>query len=282
MVFEKVSKKSEIFHCIPLICIQNSYITSSTLCALPTLNMSLQKKILSICTDSLKLFLSLFLLLLFINSISAACRNKETRIKMNSTFVDCFFLNCIYVLRHTSTKKKIMKENCKQKSSIKSATIRCISQQLRHNFQFHQSNEILLISFFFMYVTLKLIYFFLYPNKQSPLSIDPPEDLLEENQESMVSPIVINDKMLSHSAAVTLTPSTNQNSLHLSSPSGMDSYKAPVNGIVCRDVRIVPNSHSNNNAYNNFMDSDAINFLMELNEQDYECNIPVNDILKMM
>lgn len=115
-----------------------------------------------------------------------------------------------------------------------------------------------------------------------PLSIDPPEDLLEENQESMSSPIVINDKMLSHSAAVTLAPSTNQNSLHLTSPNGMEIYRTSSNNNnVCRDLRN-GNSHNNHAAYNNFMDSDAINFLMELNEQDYECNIPVNDILKLM
>lgn len=114
-----------------------------------------------------------------------------------------------------------------------------------------------------------------------PLSIDPPEDLLEENQESMSSPIVINDKMLSHSAAVTLTPSTNQNSLHLTSP-GIETYRTSSNNNnVCRDLRN-GNSHNNHAAYNNFMDSDAINFLMELNEQDYECNIPVNDILKLL
>lgn len=115
-----------------------------------------------------------------------------------------------------------------------------------------------------------------------PLTIDPPEDLLEDHQESMSSPIVINDKMLSHSAAVTLAPSTNQNSLHLTSSGGMEIYRTSSNNNnVCRDFRN-GNSHNNHAAYNNFMDSDAINFLMELNEQDYECNIPVNDILKLM
>lgn len=95
----------------------------------------------------------------------------------------------------------------------------------------------------------------------------------------MSSPIVINDKMLSHSAAVTLAPSTNQNSLHLTSPATAGVYKTSSTRTVCRDAR---NGQAHNNAYNNFMDSDAINFLMELNEQDYECNIPVNDILKLM
>lgn len=103
----------------------------------------------------------------------------------------------------------------------------------------------------------------------------------------MTSPIVINDKMLSHSA-VMIAPNANQN--HLSS-NEMEIYQAVPNGN--ERARIMNNSSgnsaSNNNnngsqdAYSNFIDSDAItSILMDLNEQDYECNIPVNDILKLM
>ncbi|KAG5670956.1 hypothetical protein PVAND_001185 [Polypedilum vanderplanki] len=108
-----------------------------------------------------------------------------------------------------------------------------------------------------------------------PLSIDPPEDLLE-NAESMTSPIVINDKMLSHSA-VMIAPNVNHNTAHhhLSS-NGMEIYQTVPNG----NGRNVGTS---GDAYNNFIDSDAItSILMDLNEQDYECNIAVNDILKLM
>lgn len=95
---------------------------------------------------------------------------------------------------------------------------------------------------------------------------------MEISQESMASPIVINDKMLSHSA-VGAVP--NQQLCSLLTPSDIELYKAIQQGVTERKIV--------NDPYTSFIDSDAItSILMDLNEQDYEVNIPVNELLKMM
>jgi hypothetical protein len=96
-----------------------------------------------------------------------------------------------------------------------------------------------------------------------PLTIDPPEELLA-NQESMISPIVINDKMLSHSAVSPLLSSSssstaNQNAHQLSN--GSEAYRSVPN-MNAADKKII------NDPYISFIDSDAISFLMDLNEQE--------------
>lgn len=98
---------------------------------------------------------------------------------------------------------------------------------------------------------------------------------MESSQESMTSPIVINDKMLSHSAAGVPSAMSNQQLCSLLTPSDIELYKAIQQG--------VSEGKITNDPYTSFIDSDAItSILMDLNEQDYEVNIPVNELLKMM
>lgn len=92
---------------------------------------------------------------------------------------------------------------------------------------------------------------------------------MEKGQESLSSPIVINDKMLSHSAL------SNQQLHFLLTPSDMELFKAVQQGVVDKKI--------SNDPYSSFIDSDAISSIfMDLNEQDYEVNLPVNELLKMM
>jgi hypothetical protein len=99
-----------------------------------------------------------------------------------------------------------------------------------------------------------------------PLTIDASEDLLE-HQESMTSPIVINDKMLSHSA---VSPSSSASEVVAQNPRqqqqspsvGTNAYRAS------NEQKII-------DAFGSFIDSDALNkILMDLNStQDYDANL---------
>lgn len=105
------------------------------------------------------------------------------------------------------------------------------------------------------------------------MTIVPPDDAMETSQDSLTSPIVINDKMLSHSAADSAPANTQLRSLL--TPTDLEIYKAIQTGVAERKV--------GNDPYTSFIDSDAISsILMDLNEQDYEVNIPVNELLRMM
>lgn len=97
---------------------------------------------------------------------------------------------------------------------------------------------------------------------------------MDVSQEGL-SPIVINDKMLSHSAvAVPSIPVVSQ-LCSLLTPSDLEIYRAIQQGVTERKI--------DNDPYTSFIDSDAISsILMDLNEQDYEVNIPVNELLKML
>jgi hypothetical protein len=98
---------------------------------------------------------------------------------------------------------------------------------------------------------------------------------MEVSQESMTSPIVINDKMLSHSAVGVPSAMSNQQLRSLLTPSDMELFKAIQQGVAERKLC--------NDPYTSFIDTDAItSILMDLNEQDYEVNVPVNELLKMM
>lgn len=107
------------------------------------------------------------------------------------------------------------------------------------------------------------------------MTIDPPDDLMEKSQESLSSPIVINDKMLSHSAMNVPSALSKQQLCSLLTPSDMELFKAIQQGVTDKKV--------SNDPYTSYIDSDSISsILMDLNEQDYEVNIPVNELLKMM
>lgn len=89
---------------------------------------------------------------------------------------------------------------------------------------------------------------------------------------SMASPIVINDKLLSQ-AAVGI-PANLQLS-RLLTPNDLEIYRAIQQGVTERKL--------GNDPFTSFIDSEDISsILMDLNEQDYEVNIPVNELLKMM
>lgn len=110
---------------------------------------------------------------------------------------------------------------------------------------------------------------------KQPLTIDPPDDPMEASKEGMTSPIVINDKMLSHSAVGAPALVSNDQLRTLMTPSDMELFKAIRQGVNERKIA--------NDPYSSFIDSDAItSILMDLNEQDYEVNIPVTELLKMM
>lgn len=99
-----------------------------------------------------------------------------------------------------------------------------------------------------------------------PLTIDASQDFLE-HQESMTSPIVINDKMLSHSA---VSPST--------SAAANDVAQSPrqqQNSSVGTNAFRTSNEQKIIDAFGSFIDSDALNkILMDLNSnQDYDGNI---------
>lgn len=106
---------------------------------------------------------------------------------------------------------------------------------------------------------------FLLSLHQVPLTIDASQDFLE-HQESLTSPIVINDKMLSHSAvspSAEVTGNVAQNARQQQSPSvGTNAYRAS------NEQKII-------DAFGSFIDSDSLNkILMDLNStQDYEGNI---------
>jgi hypothetical protein len=97
---------------------------------------------------------------------------------------------------------------------------------------------------------------------------------MEVSQESMSSPIVINDKMLSHSAVgAPIVPNHQLSSLL--TPNDLEIYKAIQQGVTERKI--------GNDPYTSFIDADAItSILMDLNELDHEVNKPVNELLKMM
>lgn len=110
---------------------------------------------------------------------------------------------------------------------------------------------------------------------------------MDEDESGMDSPIVINDKMLTSavspginsligggkmryqvSASSTVSPS-------LLTTGDMEIFKAIQQGVTNRKIQ--------NDPYTNYIDTDAItSILMDLNQQDYEMNIPVNELLKMM
>lgn len=93
---------------------------------------------------------------------------------------------------------------------------------------------------------------------------------MEVSEESMASPIVINDKMLSQSAV-----GAPANLCSLLTPNDLQIYRAIQQGVSERKI--------GNDPYTSFIDSEDISaILMDLNEQDYEVNIPVNELLKMM
>ena len=114
--------------------------------------------------------------------------------------------------------------------------------------------------------------------------------MMDENESGMNSPIVINDKMLTsavspginsligggkmrYQSAVSPTLSTVSPSFLTSGD--MEIFKAIQQGVSNRKIQ--------NDPYTNYIDTDAItSILMDLNEQDYEMNIPVNELLKMM
>lgn len=98
---------------------------------------------------------------------------------------------------------------------------------------------------------------------------------MEKSQESLTSPVVINDKMLSHSAVNAPSALSNKQLRSLLTPSDLELFKAIQQGVSDKKI--------SNDPYTSFIDSDAItSILMDLNEQDYEVNIPVNELLKMM
>lgn len=100
------------------------------------------------------------------------------------------------------------------------------------------------------------------------MTVETPDEV---SQDSLSSPIVINDKMLSHSA---VSPAGNQ-LRSLLTPNDLEIYKAIQQGINERNI--------GNDPYTSFIDVETISsILMDLNEQDYEVNIPVNELLKMM
>lgn len=88
-----------------------------------------------------------------------------------------------------------------------------------------------------------------------PLTIDASEDFMD-HQESMTSPIVINDKMLSHSAVSSITASSSSTQCprqHDNSSSGVFLG-------------------NNVDAFGSFIDSEALS--MDLTpSQDYEANL---------
>lgn len=95
-----------------------------------------------------------------------------------------------------------------------------------------------------------------------PLTIDASEDFMD-HQESMTSPIVINDKMLSHSAVSPITLSSSSSSIaprqHVNSTSGV--FQQKINNV---------------DAFGSFMDVEALNkILMDLtpSSSDYEANL---------
>ena len=97
-----------------------------------------------------------------------------------------------------------------------------------------------------------------------PLTIDASEDFMD-HQESMTSPIVINDKMLSHSAVSPITLSSSSSSSiaparqHVNSTSG--GFQQKINNV---------------DAFGSFMDVEALNkILMDLTPStpDYEANL---------
>lgn len=103
-----------------------------------------------------------------------------------------------------------------------------------------------------------------------PLKIDATEDFLQ-HQESMTSPIVINDKMLSHSA---VSPSP-------ASIAAVSAAALPITQItrpqptVFRGNREQKINNIDAAAFGSFIDTDALNkILMDLTpSQDYEANL---------
>lgn len=99
--------------------------------------------------------------------------------------------------------------------------------------------------------------------------IDTEDEPMDDVQESLVSPIVIHDKMLSHSAVAAPQLSS------LFTSTDMEIYKAIQQGVAERKI--------GNDPLTSFIDTDTISSIwMDLNGQDYEDNIPVNELLKMM
>lgn len=110
---------------------------------------------------------------------------------------------------------------------------------------------------------------------------------MDEGESGMDSPIVINDKMLTSAVSPGINTLINGGKMSYQpsassavSPSlltagDMEIFKAIQQGVSNRKIQ--------NDPYTNYIDTDAItSILMDLNEQDYEMNIPVNELLKMM
>lgn len=103
------------------------------------------------------------------------------------------------------------------------------------------------------------------------MTIYPPDETMDINQNSMTSPIVINDKMLSHASVASTASFPLRNLL---TQNNMEIYRTIQNGVTERQL--------DNDPCSSFIDSDAItSIFMDLNEKDYEVNIPVNELLKM-
>lgn len=98
-----------------------------------------------------------------------------------------------------------------------------------------------------------------------PLTIDASNDIME-SQESMTSPIVIHDKMLSHSA---VSPAT------FDSPRGVNSISPQQQDANSSSLKMCEQKTNNVDAFVNYIDSDALNkVLMDFNpSQDYQGNL---------
>jgi hypothetical protein len=98
------------------------------------------------------------------------------------------------------------------------------------------------------------------------LVIDPPDEPMEMNHDSM-SPIVIHDRMLSHSAVG--APSAVQHFKSLFTAKDMEIYRAIQQGVNVNGIDV--------------MNSDNItSILRDLDQQDYDDVVPVNEILQII
>ena len=122
------------------------------------------------------------------------------------------------------------------------------------------------------------------------MTIEPPDVMMVEDESGMDSPIVINDKMLTSAVSPginvlfgggkmrnqsIISPGSSTVCPSLLSSGDMEIFKAIQQGVSNKNIQ--------NDPYTNYIDTDAItSILMDLNQQDYEMNIPVNELLKMM
>lgn len=113
--------------------------------------------------------------------------------------------------------------------------------------------------------------------------------MMDEDESGMDSPIVINDKMLTSAASPGINSLIGGGKMRYQAASPASSTVSP-SLLTAGDIELfkaiqqgVSNRKIQNDPYTNYIDTDAItSILMDLNEQDYEMNIPVNELLKMM